>query len=140
MITGMTGFGAGEITYGRIKGIVEIKTVNHRYLDVAFYLPVGFSSLEDKIQRIIAGNIKRGRVTVSVKITDRPQTSIVLNQEAVGRYLEVARALGKKHHIKTDITGAEIIRFPGGLEGKEVFVQGGGILPVLGKSLEKAVS
>ena len=44
MITGMTGFGASEITFGKVKGVVEIKTVNHRYLDVAFYLPVGFSS------------------------------------------------------------------------------------------------
>jgi len=49
MITGMTGFGAGEVAIGKIKGNVEVKTVNHRYLDVAFYLPVGFSSLEDKI-------------------------------------------------------------------------------------------
>ena len=85
MITGMTGFGACEVTLGKIKGIVEIKTVNHRYLDLAFYLPVGFSSLEDKIQKIVASHMKRGRVTVSVKITDRPQTSIVLNQEAVKR-------------------------------------------------------
>ena len=95
MITGMTGFGAGEIRFGKVKGVVEIKTVNHRYLDVAFYLPVGFSSLEDKIQKIIAGQVKRGRVTVSVKITDRPQTNIVLNQEAVKRYLDFARELGQ---------------------------------------------
>src|SRR5476649_2800122 len=106
MITGMTGFGAGEVTLGKVKGIVEVKTVNHRYLDVAFYLPVGFSSLEDKIQKIIGSQIKRGRVTVSVKITDRPQTSINLNQDAVKRYLDFARELGKKHQIKNDITVA----------------------------------
>src|SRR5476649_499654 len=109
MITGMTGFGAGEVTLGKIKGIVEIKSVNHRYLDVAFYLPVGFSSLEDKIQKIIANQIKRGRVTVSIKITERPQTSITLNQEAVKRYLDFSKALGKKHRIKNDITVADIM-------------------------------
>src|ERR1039458_6080534 len=98
MITGMTGFGACEIIFEKIKGVVEIKTVNHRYLDVAFYLPVGFSSLEDKIQKIIAGQMKRGRVTVSVKITDRPHTNIILNQEAVKRYLDFARELGQKHY------------------------------------------
>ena len=53
MITGMTGFGSCEITLKKVKGIVEVKTVNHRYLDVAFYLPVGFSSLEDKIQKTL---------------------------------------------------------------------------------------
>src|SRR3984885_15429071 len=100
MITGMTGFGAGEITLGKVKGIVEIKTVNHRYLDVAFYLPVGFSSVEDKVQKIIASRMKRGRVTVSVKITEKPHTNIILNQEAVKRYVDFARELGKKHQLK----------------------------------------
>jgi len=136
----MTGFGSSEITFGKVKGIVEIKTVNHRYLDVAFYLPVGFSSLEDKIQKIIAANIKRGRVTVSVKITDRPQTNIVLNQDAVKRYLDFAKSLGEKHRVKNDITVADILRLPGVVEAKEVFVQAGELWPVLEKSLQKAVS
>ena len=140
MITGMTGFGAGEITCGKVKGIVEVKTVNHRYLDVAFYLPVGFSSLEDKIQKIIAGQVKRGRVTVSVKITDKPHTNIILNQEAVKRYLDFAKALGKKHAIKNDITVADIMRLPGVVDAKEVFVQAGELWPVLEKSLQKAVA
>ncbi len=140
MITGMTGFGAGEITFGKIKGIVEIKTVNHRYLDLAFYLPVGFSSVEDKIQKIIASHMKRGRVTVSVKITDRPHTNITLNQEAVKRYLDFAKNLGEKHHIKNDITVADIMRLPGVVEAKEVFVQAGELWPVLERSLLKAVA
>jgi len=140
MITGMTGFGAREITFGRIKGVVEIKTVNHRYLDVAFYLPVGFSSLEDKIQKIIASRMKRGRVTVSVKITDRPHTNIILNQEAVKRYLDFAKELGHKHHIKNDITVADIMRMPGVVEAKEVFVQAADLWPNLEKSLQKAVA
>jgi uncharacterized protein (TIGR00255 family) len=140
MITGMTGFGAGEITFGKVKGVVEIKSVNHRYLDVAFYLPVGFSSLEDKIQKIVASKMKRGRVTVSVKITDRPHTNIILNQEAVKRYLDFAKSLGEKHHIKNDITVADIMRLPGVAEAKEVFVQAGELWPVLERSLQKAVA
>lgn len=140
MITGMTGFGACEITFEKIKGVVEIKTVNHRYLDVTFHLPVGFTSLEDKIQKIIASQMKRGKVTVSVKITDKPHTNIILNQEAVKRYLDFAKALGKKHRIKNDITVADIMRLPGVVETKEVFVQAGELWPVLEKSLQKAVA
>jgi len=140
MITGMTGFGAGEITFGKIKGIVEVKTVNHRYLDVAFYLPVGFSSLEDKIQKIVGSQVKRGRVTVSVKITDKPHTNITLNQEVVKRYLDFAKSLGEKHHIKNDITVADIMRLPGVVEAKEVYVQAGDLWPILEKSLQKAVA
>ena len=140
MITGMTGFGACAITFDKVKGVVEVKTVNHRYLDVAFYLPVGFSSLEDKIQKIISGRIKRGRVTVSVKITDRPHTNIILNQDAVKRYLDFAKSLGQKHRIKNDITVADIMRLPGVVEAKEVFVQPGEFWPVLEKALQKAAA
>jgi len=140
MIKGMTGFGASEINFGKVKGVVEIKTVNHRYLDVAFYLPVGFSSVEDKIQKIISQDINRGRVTVSVKITERPHTNIFLNQEAVKRYLDFARALGQKHRIKNDITVADIMRLPGVVEAKEVFVEAGELWPVLQKALSRAVT
>ena len=140
MIKGMTGFGASEVSLGKIKGVVEIKTVNHRYLDLAFYLPVGFSSLEDKIQKIIASHMKRGRVTISVKITDRPHTNIILNQEAVKRYLDFAKDLGQKHHLKNDITVADIMRLPGVVEAKEVFVQAADLWPALQKALLKAMA
>jgi uncharacterized protein (TIGR00255 family) len=140
MITGMTGFGASEISFGKVKGVVEIKSVNHRYLDVAFYLPVGFSSIEDKIQKILSQSISRGRVTVSVKITERPQTTILLNQDAVKRYLDFAKSLGQKHRIRNDITVADIMRLPGVVEAKEVFVQPSDMWPFLEKSLYKAVS
>ena len=140
MITGMTGFGACEVNLGKIKGIIEIKTVNHRYVDVAFYLPVGFSSLEDKIQKIITSQINRGRITVSVKITDRPQTNIILNQDAVMRYLDFAKSLSQKHQVKNDITVADIMRLPGVVEAKEVFVQAADLWPALEKSLHKALN
>ena len=50
MITGMTGFGTAQFTAGKVKGVVEVKSVNHRYLDVAFYLPLGFGAMENKIR------------------------------------------------------------------------------------------
>jgi uncharacterized protein (TIGR00255 family) len=140
MITGMTGFGAGEIGIGKVKGIVEVKTVNHRYLDVAFYLPTGFLSLEDKIQKIISRNIKRGRVTVSVKITEKPHTVISLNEEAVKRYLGFAKELSQKHRIKNDIGTTDILRLPGVVEAREAFMQPAQLWPVLEKALGHAVT
>ncbi|MDE1921271.1 MAG: YicC family protein [Candidatus Omnitrophica bacterium] len=140
MITGMTGFGAGEISFGKVRGIIEVKTVNHRYLDVAFYLPAGFSSLEDKIQKNIVKSIKRGRVTVSVKITEKPHTEITLNQQAVKRYLDFAGALSQKHRLRNDIAVADIMRLPGVVEAREVFVQPAEIWPVLERALQKAVA
>jgi uncharacterized protein (TIGR00255 family) len=54
--------------------------------------------------------------------------------------LDFAKELGRKHHIKNDITVADIMRLPGVVEAKEVFVQAADLWPVLEKSLHKAVA
>ena len=140
MILGMTGFGASDIAVGKIKGMVEIKTVNHRYLDIVFYLPIGFSSFEEKIQKIIAKDIKRGRVTVTIKITEKPHTAIHLNEETVKRYRDFGRALSKRFGIKEDLTVGDIMRLPGVVEAKEVFVDAQTLWPAAEKGLIKAAA
>lgn len=140
MISGMTGFGASDISVGKIKGIVEVKTVNHRYLDPAYYLPSGFSALEERIQKIINRAIKRGRVSVAVKITEKPQTTIVLNEEVVKRYRDFGKALSRRFGIKDDLTVADIMRLPGAVESKEVFVDAHALWPSVEKGLVKAMA
>jgi len=140
MITGMTGFGASDISIGRIKGIVEIKTVNHRYLDPAYYLPSGFSSLEERIQKAIAKSLRRGRVTVSVKITEKPQMTITLNEDAVRRYRDVGKSLSKRFGIRNDLTVADIMRLPGVVESKETFVEAHAVWPAVERGLARALA
>ncbi len=139
MISGMTGFGSCDISLGKVKGNVEIKSVNHRFLDLAFYLPSGFSSYEDKIQKLIGRTIKRGRVTVAVRITEKHQMTVQLNKEAVDRYVEIARSLSKELNLKNDLSTADLMKMPGVVEAKETFVQAADIWPIVEKSLERAV-
>lgn len=139
MISGMTGFGTSEITWGKVKGTVEIKSVNHRYLDLAYYLPSGFNSYEDKVQKMVARYLKRGRVTVSVRITDKPQTSISVNKDAVRRYAEIAKALSKELNLRNDLTTADLMKMPGVVEAKESFVQASDLWPAAEKALERAL-
>ena len=101
MIKGMTGFGHSQLSMGKVKSIVEIKTVNHRYFDIAYYLPIGFASAENRIRQIVNKEIKRGRVTISVKITEKPIQKLMVNEEAVKEYL-------KYIYIKTGIYMGEI--------------------------------
>lgn len=139
MIRGMTGFGASDVSTGKIKGIVELKTVNHRYLDLAFYLPSGLSAFEERMQKIIAKDIKRGRVSIAVKITEKPQLSISLNEQAVKRYRDFGKDLSKRFGIKDDLTVADIMRLPGVAEVREVFIDPQTLWPVVEKALLKAL-
>jgi uncharacterized protein (TIGR00255 family) len=139
MISGMTGFGASEIKLGKIKGTVEIKTVNHRYLDPAYYLPSGFSFYEDRIQKIIARHLKRGRVTIAVRITEKPQMSILVNKEAVKQYSSIARSLSKELNIPNNLSTADLLKMPGVVEAKESFVEAADIWPAVEKAIENSL-
>ncbi|MBF0490821.1 MAG: YicC family protein [Candidatus Omnitrophica bacterium] len=139
MISGMTGYGTSDMGLGRVKGTVEIKTVNHRYLDPAYYLPSGFSSYEDKVQKIIARHLKRGRVTISIRITEKPQMTITVNKEAVKKYADIAKALAKELNLKNDFSTADLLKMPGVVEAKETYVQAVDIWPVAEKAIEKAL-
>ncbi len=140
MITGMTGFGASEVAVGRIKALVEVKTVNHRYLDVAFYLPSGFSALEEKIHKMLAKGIRRGRVTVSVKIVDKPSMTIRLNHDVVARYRGFAKQLSKEFGANDGLSAADVLRLPGVVEVKEMFVEAHTLWPAVEKGLARAVA
>ena len=119
MIRGMTGFGSARVSFGKIKGVLEVKSQNHRYFDIVYYLPIGFSSLEEKIRQRILKYVKRGRVTVSFKITEKPMHKLELNREAVNEYLSYARRLKKEYHLDNDLTLSDLIRLPGVVSTQE---------------------
>lgn len=122
MIVGMTGFGGFEKNYKKIKYLVEIKSQNHRYLDIVFFLPAGFSSLEKKIRDIISKEIQRGRVTVSVKIIDKEIHHLVYNREIIKDYLHYAKEIKDEFHLVNNLGVADIFRLPGVFETRETGV------------------
>ncbi|MFT7538897.1 MAG: hypothetical protein ACI9F2_001048, partial [Lysobacterales bacterium] len=83
MIKGMTGFGSAQLSANGVKAVIEIKSVNNRHVDINYYLPSGYNSIENKVRLFIQKQIQRGRVTVSLRILDKPGQTIVLNKEAV---------------------------------------------------------
>lgn len=139
MIKGMTGFGSSQFTKGNAKAIVEIKTLNHRFFDISYYLPIGFSSIESKVREIVGGAIERGRISISVKFIQKPTQQVSLNQEVVQNYLKYARQLNKSYGIKNDLTTSDIMKLPGVFEVRENLLEPDEVWPLLEKSLRKAL-
>lgn len=139
MLKGMTGFGAAQFSIGKIKGIIEIKSVNHRFLDCAFYLPVGCGALEGKIRELLAKALSRGRVTIAVKITEKPNQEVYFNEDMIEEYLQHARSIQKKYHLQNNLTLADLIKMPGVVEVKEVVVDADGIWSGIEKGLKIAI-
>ncbi|MGE0267808.1 MAG: YicC/YloC family endoribonuclease [Candidatus Omnitrophota bacterium] len=139
MIKGMTGFGCSQIASGEMKAIVEIKSLNHRYLDINFYLPIGFGSIEQSIRQLIQKYIERGRVTVSIKIIDKPSQTIICHKDTIKKHLNYANQLKKEFNLKNDLTLSDIVKLPGVFEIKETLIYPEQIWPSLNKSMTKAL-
>ncbi len=139
MIKGMTGFGSADFSFGPIKGHVEIKSWNHRYLDVSYYLPPGLSSIETRMRELLQNQLERGKVAVSLRITQKPTSNLVFNLDVAKAHLKFAKQLQKELKIKDDISVVDIMKLPGVLEVKETQADQESLLPHIETSLKKAL-
>ncbi len=140
MIKGMTGFGSKEVSSSSVKMLIELRSINHRYLDISFYLPSGFACLENKITQIIKKDIKRGRITVTVKIIEKSSQAAVLNKDLVKRYIQYAKMMEREFGLQNDLRLSDIMNMPGVLETKINLVSTENIWPALERGIKSALS
>ena len=139
MIKGMTGFGHTQIVVRKIKILIEIKSVNHRYLDVNYFLPAGFGSFESDIRQILQRELNRGRVTVSIKVLQKDFAQAVFNKDVAKKHLKNISQLKKEFGIQGTLSLSDMVKLPGVLEVTEAVVSPEMLGPLLEKSFRKAL-
>ena len=86
MVYSMTGYGKGEARPGAGTVTVEVRTVNHRYIDFSIRLPRPLNGYEKEIEKVARGAIKRGHVYVTVAFDRSVETeSIAINKDLMRR-------------------------------------------------------
>jgi len=116
----MTGFGNSEANIpGLGKASFEIRSVNHRFLDVVCHLPEGFSYLEEKIKKEIAKKIKRGRVVCLLNIITKPRERFLINKQLLKEYYSSLSSLRRQLNIKQPLQLDTLIHLPGVLSIEE---------------------
>ena len=95
MIRSMTGFGRGEYSDEISKVTVEIRSVNHRYLDIYVKMPRRYSFAEETIKSAIKERVHRGKVEVSVSVDNigKSDSDVRLDKELASRYYNVLSEL-----------------------------------------------
>lgn len=118
MIKSMTGFGRAEVLDESHKFTIELKTVNHRYLDMSVRLPRQMGFFETPVRNYLKKRLLRGKVDVFIYYEDYSPQKVLLtyNQELVRQYLGYFRKMERELHVKDDITLSTLARLP------EVFV------------------
>lgn len=114
MIKSMTGFGRCEIFENSRKFTVEIKSVNHRYLDINIKIPKALSFFEASVRSELKTYMARGKVDVFISYEDLSEKTSVLryNREVAGDYLKYLRQMAEEFHLDDDIRVSVLSRFP----------------------------
>lgn len=110
MIKSMTGYGRAKLSKDDREYQIEIKSVNHRYLDISVRIPKQLSYLEETIKKEIAKKVKRGKIDVFVTFENNS-----LEGKEIKINTELAKALKKlaeKENILSDIQVTEISKYP----------------------------
>ncbi len=112
MLKSMTGFGRAERTIGGYNVKVNLKSVNHRYMDVAIKVPKYYTFMEDKIRTCAAKYISRGKVEVFVSLerTEGSGKTIVLDESVATNYVNALKSL-KKLGLKNDVKISTIAQY-----------------------------
>jgi len=76
MIKSMTGYAAAEKTVEEISVAADMRAYNSRHLDIVLRIPPGYTALEEKMKRLIASRIARGRVEIRIQIKDESEQAI----------------------------------------------------------------
>lgn len=114
MIKSMTGFGRCEITENDRKYTVEMKSVNHRYLDVNIKMPKKLNFFESAIRAELKNYISRGKVDVFITYEDFTEnnTTIRYNKEVATEYLKYLKEMADDFQLDNDIRVSTLSRYP----------------------------
>jgi len=116
MIRSMTGYGRAEVAGARLALAVEVKSVNHRHLDIALKLPRAVTALEPDARRLVQSAIQRGRIDVTASlypVEGGSLSPVAVNLAQAREYAEVAQRLADEMNLVGGPTVAWLLEQPG---------------------------
>jgi uncharacterized protein (TIGR00255 family) len=108
MIKSMTGYGVAEQELPLGKVAVEMRSLNHKYLDISLRLPRGFFTLEPKIRDIVKKGVSRGRVDLTMRIdpsaSSVPRYRLEADTRLAEEYIHLLDSIKEKFGLKGEVT------------------------------------
>ncbi len=142
MVRSMTGFGRGTCNENGKEFTVEIKSVNHRYIDFYIKLPRQIAYLEERVREVASKCIFRGKVDIFISFEDRSEDSksVMLDEALAGAYIQAVEKLKEKYSLKDDLSISLVSRFPDVLRIEKTEDDEEQLWNILSKALETAVA
>lgn len=114
MIKSMTGFGRCEVLKDSRKFTVELKSVNHRYLDVNIRMPKKLNFFETSIRTLLKSYADRGKVYIFITYEDlsQSQVSVKYNAALAAEYLKYLNQMAEEFSLDNDVRVSTLSRYP----------------------------
>lgn len=117
----MTGFGKSEIAIDGRKMRIEMKTVNHRFLDISIRAPRFLAFLEETVRKFIKENLARGRVDVFINYSSEREDSkkVIVDMPLVHSYVKAAKEIVAETGVEDNLSISHIMRLPDAITFEE---------------------
>lgn len=114
MIKSMTGFGRCEVSEGSRKFTVEMKSVNHRYLDVNMKMPKKLNFFESSIRSELKNYMQRGKVDLFISYEDFSESNVCVkyNKEIAAEYMKYLNQMAEEFSLDNDVRVSSLSRYP----------------------------
>ena len=139
-IKSMTGFGRCELSEGSRKVTVEMKSVNHRYLDVSIKMPKKLNFFDASIRNLLKEYIQRGKVDIFITYEDTSENnvSVAYHPEVAAEYLKYLKQMSSDFGLEDDIRVSTLSRYPEIFTLDDVEIDEEGIWRILQKTIRGA--
>lgn len=141
MIRSMTGFGRAAFELSGTVFEVEVRSVNHRYLDQRVKLPRMLAGLEADVRQVVQGRFARGKVelVVSAPANGPASADVRIDLAAAARYIEAAQELERRHRVGGRLDAATLLALPGVSRVGELEIDPTEAAPALLRGVEEAL-
>ncbi len=114
MLKSMTGYGRAEVLFDTKRVVAEMKSVNHRFVDINMKLPRIYSFLEEKIREEVKRFAARGKIDVFITIEDFREDGkqIQVDMPLAQQYKKAVETLSETFSLQNDLTAGQMARFP----------------------------
>ena len=140
MLKSMTGFGRCENVTDEYKISVEMKAVNHRYLDLSIKMPKKFNYFEASIRTLLKKYIQRGKVDLFINYEDYTEGNMCLkyNRALAAEYMEYINRMSDEFGIQDDVKVSALAKFPEVLTMEQVPDDEEHLWEILSEALKEA--
>jgi uncharacterized protein (TIGR00255 family) len=108
-VNSMTGYAALNFEYDEYTLNIEIRSLNNKFLDIRFKLPLYLEYMEERLRRILKIHVRRGKVDVTVKVAAKEQMELRVLKAIVSKYVRILNEVKRESDVELEVSLSDLL-------------------------------